>query len=60
MKMDAEIAAQFNVLNDVRRNPTIAWRKSNNRQIELGIRYTSFEILASCLSSILEPSENGN
>ena len=34
MKVDVEMAAQFDVPNDVRRNPTIAWRKSKNRRIE--------------------------
>ena len=34
MKMDVEMAAQFDVPNDVKRNPTIVWRKLKNRRIE--------------------------
>ena len=33
--MDVEMAAQFHVPNDLRRNPTKAWRKLKNHQIEL-------------------------
>ena len=29
--MDVEMAAQFDAPSDIRKNPTIAWRKSNNR-----------------------------
>ena len=31
MKMAVEMAAQFNIPNDVRRNPTIVWRESKKR-----------------------------
>ena len=34
MKMDVKVAAQLDVLNNVRRYPTIAWGKWKNRGID--------------------------
>ena len=38
MKMDIEMASQFDVPNDVRRNPTIAWRKIETSNSSLKTR----------------------